>query len=101
MPIFEISVVPTGTGETSVSRFVRRAVEIVRASGLEYQVNSMGTCIQGDWEPVLQAIRSIHDEYERLGCKRIYTVMKVDDRRDKPSSMKHKVEAATGTGSSS
>ena len=95
MPIFEVSVVPTGTGEPGVSRYVRRAVEIIRASGLEYQVNPMGTCIQGDWNKVLSTIRQIHDEYERLGCKRIYTTIKVDDRRDKPSSMQHKVDAAT------
>jgi len=95
MPIFEISIVPTGTGEPSVSRFVRRAVELIKASGLEYQVNSMGTCIQGDWEPVLKTIRAIHDEYERLGCKRIYTVLKIDDRRDRPASMQAKIDAAT------
>ena len=95
MPIFEISVVPTGTGEPGVSRYVRRAVEIIRSSGLEYQVNPMGTCIQGDWDKVLATIRQIHDEYERLGCKRIYTTVKIDDRRDKPASMQRKVEAVT------
>jgi uncharacterized protein (TIGR00106 family) len=93
VPIFEISTVPTGTGETSVSRFVRRAVEIIKAHGLEYQVNPMGTCIQCDWETALATIQAIHDEYERLGCRRTYTVVKIDDRRDRPSSMQAKVDA--------
>ena len=91
--IVELSVVPIGTGETSVSSYVKAAVETIEEYGLEYRVNSMGTCIQGDWDQIFTAVKAIHDKLARMGCNRIVTTMKIDDRRDKFGTMDAKVAA--------
>lgn len=90
--IVEFSVVPVGTGSTSVSHFVRRAHEVIKKSGLEWELNPMGTCLQGDWDTVFRTIKEVHEALAEMGCARLVTTIKVDDRRDKPRKMQDKVE---------
>ena len=47
MAIMEISVVPVGTGSPSVSPFIAECVKIVEQHGLQYEVSSMGTEVEG------------------------------------------------------
>ena len=96
MPIVEFSVVPIGSGSTSVGRYVRAAIEVVEASGLDHETNPMGTCLQGDWDKVFATIRTVHERLAAMGCGRIVTTIKVDDRRDKPGPMREKVARVTG-----
>ncbi|MGQ9678609.1 MAG: MTH1187 family thiamine-binding protein [bacterium] len=91
MPIFEISVVPVGTDSTSVSPFVRAAVEVIKKSGLNYQVTPMGTCIEGELDCILPLIKNIHETLFRMGCHRLVTTVKIDDRRDKEITMQGKI----------
>jgi len=96
MPIVEFSVVPIGTGSVSVGEYVRTAVGIVRQSGLDYSVGPMGTCVQGDWDKVFSTIGRIHESLAAMGCARIVTTIKVDDRRDRAQTMQSKVDRALG-----
>lgn len=96
MAIVEVSIVPVGTGTPSVSRFVRAAVDVVKASGLEYEVTPMGTCLQGDWDLIFATIKQMHETLAAMGCTRLVTTIKVDDRRDRPTTMATKVDKALG-----
>jgi uncharacterized protein (TIGR00106 family) len=91
--IVEVSVVPVGTGEASVSAYVRAAVKIIEETDLDYQVNSMGTCLQGEWDEIFSTLKAVHDELAKMGCNRIVTTVKIDDRRDKYGSMDAKIAA--------
>lgn len=91
MVIVELSVVPVGTGSTGVSQFVRTAIEVIKKSGLNYVVNPMGTCIEGEWEKVFSVIKEVHETLVQMGCARLLTTIKIDDRRDKPQPMETKV----------
>ena len=90
--IVEVSVVPIGVGE-SLSRYVARAVEILRKRGVKYQVNPMGTVMEVEtFHELGRILDEIREELEGAGVPRIYFVVKVDHRR-KATSMEHKVEA--------
>jgi len=91
--IVEVSVVPVGTGEASVSSYVRAAVKIIEETDLDYQVNSMGTCLQGEWDEIFSTLKAVHDELAKMGCNRIVTTVKIDDRRDKYGTMDAKIAA--------
>jgi uncharacterized protein (TIGR00106 family) len=91
--IVEVSVVPIGTGETSVSSYVRAAVKLIEETDLEYEINSMGTCIQGEWDEIFSTLKTVHDELAKMGCNRIVTTVKIDDRRDKYGTMDAKIAA--------
>ncbi len=94
MAIIEVSTVPLGTGTSSLSRYVARAVEVLRGEeDIKYELTSMGTIIEGDLERLLALVRRMHEAVFDTGAMRVLTVIKIDDRRDKASSMSSKVKA--------
>ena len=93
MAIAEVSIVPIGTGNTSVSEFVADAVKVLKKSGLNYKLNPMGTIIEGEIKEVMDVITKMHETPFIKGSKRVYTTIKIDDRRDKSVKMEEKVQA--------
>lgn len=93
MPIVEVSVVPVGTTETGVSTYVRAAIKVIEESDVDYEVNPMGTCMQGEWDDIFRTLKLVHEELAKMGCLRIVTTVKIDDRRDKYDTMHAKVSA--------
>ena len=93
MAMAEVSIVPLGIGKTGVSEYVAGAIQELKRSGLKFQLTPMGTLIEGDLEKVLDTIRQMHETPFQKGVKRVYTVIKLDDRRDKASSMEQKVKS--------
>jgi len=93
MAIAEVSIVPVGTATTSVSDFVAGAVSIVQASGLRFELTAMGTMIEGELSTVLETVRKMHETPFAKGAQRVYTVIKIDDRRDKQTGMDYKVHS--------
>jgi uncharacterized protein (TIGR00106 family) len=94
MAIAAVSVVPIGTGSTSVSSYVAGAEKILRDDGrVTYQLGPMFTTIQGDLEACLDVIRKMHESLFDAGALRVSTSIKIDDRRDRQGDMQAKVES--------
>lgn len=93
MAIAEVSIVPLGTGTVSVSEYVAGAVEELQRTGLSFRLTPMGTIIEGDLDAVLRAIRKMHELPFSKGVQRVYTTIKLDDRRDRLVQMDDKVES--------
>ncbi len=94
MALIELSVNPLGTGTPSLSQYVARAVEVIQEEkGVKYTVTPMGTIIEGDLLQLLALISKMHEAIFGAGVKRIVTVIKIDDRRDKPTTMSGKMAA--------
>jgi uncharacterized protein (TIGR00106 family) len=95
MIVAEISVVPVGTGSTSLSEYVAaatRALEGIR--GLDHDLTPMGTVLQSpDLQPILEAVRVVHDALFEMGLERIVTDLKIDDRRDVERTATRKMES--------
>ncbi len=94
MALVEISVIPLGTKTTSLSRYVAQAVGVLQdEANIKYELTAMGTIIEGDLEHLLTLVRKMHEAVFEDGVTRIVTTIKIDDRRDKTSSMSSKVES--------
>jgi uncharacterized protein (TIGR00106 family) len=94
MAIVEISVIPLGTKTPSVSRYVAEALKILeRARGIKYELTPMGTIIEGDLDKVLDLAKRMHEAVFGKEIMRAVTIIKIDDRRDKPLSMEGKVKS--------
>lgn len=91
MAIAEISIVPLGTGSASVSGYVAACLKVLRASGLPHEVHGMGTIIEGELDGLLSVIRDMHEVPFGEGAHRVVTTIRVDDRRDRPSTAQGKV----------
>ena len=89
--IAEFSVTPIGVG-VHVGAYVARAVQIVADSGLKYELNPMGTVVEGAWDDVMAVIRQCHDELLKE-CERLSFVIKIDARRGPSPPMEEKVRA--------
>lgn len=94
MAVCSISVVPVGTGSTSVSPYVARCHEILKGfEGIKYQLTPMATILEGDLETLLEVIAALHNVPFDEGAKRVYTTVIIDDRKDKETTMAGKVES--------
>lgn len=90
MVLLEFSMYPTDQG-TSVSDFVGRSLEIIDDSGLPYKLGPMGTCLEGEWDEVMEVVRLC---YERMNqdCDRIACQIKIDARKGQSGRLDAKVE---------
>ena len=58
-------------------------MQSIKDSGLSYQLTGMGTQIEADnLEELYAAIAKAQEAIFELGIGRVYTVIKIDDRRD-------------------
>ena len=94
--LVEFSVVPIGTGDASVSEYVKTAYDILKSSGLNFELNSMGTIVEGDIKKILDIIIKINQKLEDKKLKRIITSIKIDYRIDKKSTLKGKINSVIG-----
>jgi len=94
MAIAEISVIPLGTETPSVGKHVARAIRALQQEKkVKYEITSMGTIIEGDLGEILRVVKKMHESTFGDGVARLVTVVKIDDRRDKPLSARGKVES--------
>ncbi len=92
--IAEFSIHPIGTG-TSVGGYVKRALlAFSRIKGLEYQVTPMATILEAkDVQTLLKVVEASHSALRSMGAKRISSILRIDERLDKPRMMKDKIES--------
>ena len=94
MVLVEINVIPLGTPTPSVSQYIARAVKVLEGEkDIKYELTAMGTIIEGDLECILTLARKMHEAVFNAGIMRVVTTIKIDDRRDKTSSISSKIEA--------
>ncbi len=91
MILAEFSITPIGVGE-SLSEYVAECMKIVRESGLPHELTAMGTIIEGEWDEVMAVIKACHMTV-RKRCRRVSTLIKIDDREAPPGRIKAKVES--------
>jgi uncharacterized protein (TIGR00106 family) len=90
--IAAFSITPLGVGE-SVGDLVAEAVRVVRASGLPYETNAMFTNVEGEWDEVMDVLRSCVDVVAGA-APRVSVVVKMDIRPGRPGGrMAAKVES--------
>ena len=88
--VVEFSIVPLGTGNSSVSDYVRIALNILQQKGYTMEFHAMGTNIEGSIDKILDTIMEINKKFETMGVKRIVTTIKIDYRVDKISRIEEK-----------
>ena len=79
----DFAILPGGIDNTECKEFVTKAVQAIKDSGLNYQLTGMGTQIEADnYKELYTAIAKAQEAVFTAGTGRVYTVIKVDDRRD-------------------
>ncbi|WP_419787437.1 MTH1187 family thiamine-binding protein [Pseudodesulfovibrio sp.] len=70
--------------------YVAQALQIIKDSGLPYELGSMGTVMEGEYDEIMAVIKQCHDAM-RQGSGRVYMTMAVDSREGDGGRMAQKV----------
>ncbi|PFN07954.1 MTH1187 family thiamine-binding protein [Bacillus cereus] len=95
MAIVDVSIIPVGTGNPSVSEYVAEVQKVLEknADRVKYQLTPMNTVIEGNLPVLLEVIQQMHEVPYTKGAKRVATTIRIDDRRDKESTMEKKLNS--------
>jgi len=90
----DLTVIALGRADTSASRYIaeiQRRLE--RQDRVRYVLHAMGTSLEGSTEDILAVVGELHAVPFELGIPRVYSVLKLDERRDREQTLKDKVES--------
>ena len=91
----DFAILPVGSKTSECRDYVAAAVQSIKDSGLNYELTGMGTQIEAEnLKELYEAIADAQEAIFKLGIGRVYTVIKIDDRRDlKNKSLDVKVDS--------
>jgi len=95
MAVVQFTIVPLGTGSTSLSSYVAAVHRVLDQSGVKNSLTPMGTVLEGPLDEVLAVIRQVHELPFEAGAQRVMTLINIDDRRDKKGSIEQKLTSVT------
>lgn len=96
MALMEITLIPMGMESTSCSPYIARALDIAKTDPkVTYALNPMGTTLEGELGDLFQCVQRMQEALFEDGVPRVYTVCKIDDRRDKYQSMDARMASVT------
>ena len=91
MAIVAVSISPVGEG-VSVSRYVSAALAVLRdQERVRWRLDPMFTTLEGDVDEIFALVRRMQEAVFAAGAVRVGTVIKMDERRDKPVALEDKV----------
>jgi uncharacterized protein (TIGR00106 family) len=85
MATADLSVLVLGRAQVGTSDYI---AEIQRHLGrqdrVRYRMHAMGTSLEGSTADILAVVAELHAVPFEQGAPRVYTVLKLDERRDRP-----------------
>ena len=86
----EFSITPIDKAGKGLSEYIAKTINIIKESGLQYELHAMGTLVEGDAEQVFELIKKCHLNMARFS-DRVSTSIKIDDRKGATGRLKGKV----------
>jgi uncharacterized protein (TIGR00106 family) len=88
----DLTVISLGRAETSASRYIAEIQRRLAAQDrVRYVLHAMGTSLEGETADILALVGELHAVPFELGIPRVYTVLKLDERRDVAQTLESKV----------
>jgi uncharacterized protein (TIGR00106 family) len=109
MATAELTVIGLGRPSASASEYIAEIGRRLAAQDrVRYRIGAMGTELEGSLEDILAVVGELHRVPIEMGLPRAYSVLKLDERADRPeqtledkvASVLGRLEADPGPGSS-
>jgi uncharacterized protein (TIGR00106 family) len=85
MSTADLTVLALGRQELSASEYIAEIQRRLRKQErVRFQMHAMGTSLEGTTEDILAVVGELHSVPFEQGVQRVYTVLKLDERRDRP-----------------
>ena len=92
MATADLTVISLGRAEVSASGYIAAIQrKLAEQDRVKYVMHAMGTSLEGSTEDILDVVRELHSVPFELGVPRVYSVLKLDERRDKEQTLADKV----------
>ncbi len=92
--IAEVTFSPLGTATPSLGRYVAAGLAVLKEHPeVSYVLNAMGTVLEGERGDILTVVEEMNEAIFAAGVMRVGTTLKIDERRDKDTSIRHKVDS--------
>jgi uncharacterized protein (TIGR00106 family) len=94
----EISILPIGTGSTSISKEVAAAFDAIRKTKdiKTTKLTAMGTQIEANnMKAILNSIEAAHLAVKSMGAKRIISSIRIAERLDASRTLEDEVKSVT------
>jgi uncharacterized protein (TIGR00106 family) len=85
MATADLTVIGLGRIDASASEYVAEIQRRLAAQDrVGYRMHAMGTSLEGTTEDILAIVGELHAVPLEMGLPRAYTILKLDERRDRP-----------------
>ena len=97
MATAEVSIIGLGRASARASEYIAEMHRrLARQDKVRFKLHAMGTELEGTLEDILDVVRELHKVPLQAGLPRVYTVLKIDERVDKPGqTLEDKVRSVT------
>ncbi len=90
----EVIFIPIGTQSTTLSKYIKAAIESMNDSEVRVYPRAMATEIEADdLETLFSAIKKGQEAIMNMGVKRVVVSLKVDIRTDKDAFLEKKIDS--------
>jgi uncharacterized protein (TIGR00106 family) len=94
MATAELTVIGLGRTDPSAGQYIAEIQRRLAAQNkVRYELHAMGTDLEGSTEDILEMVAELHRVPFEMGLPRVYSVLKLDERRDKEQSLADKVRS--------
>jgi len=92
MATADLTILGLGRSDPSASPYIAEMQRrLARQDRVRYRLHAMGTSLEGEVADILAIVAELHAVPFELGLPRVYTVLKLDERRDKAQTLDDKV----------
>jgi uncharacterized protein (TIGR00106 family) len=85
MATADLSVLALGRADPSTTEYIAEIQRRLRRQDrVRYRMHAMGTSLEGTAADILAVVAELHAVPFEQGVPRVYTVLKLDERRDRP-----------------
>lgn len=85
MATADLSVLALGRADPSATEYITEIQRRLQAQDrVRFRMHAMGTSLEGSTADILAVVAELHAVPFEQGVPRVYTVLKLDERRDRP-----------------
>jgi uncharacterized protein (TIGR00106 family) len=90
----DLTVIPSGREGASVGEVIAEIERRLEGQDrVRFRMHAMGTSLEGTIEDILMLVADLHAVPFQSGYPRVYTVLKLDERRDREQTLEDKEES--------
>ena len=80
-------------GASGHSKYIAECHRILEEKGIKHILTPMSTVLEGEIDEIFSIISVMHERLYQMGAERIYTQIRIDDKKDKSLTMEGKKKA--------